>query len=103
MAEWTDRDGAMFPTLSPAQIVRLAPLGVRRRVAEGEVILDPGMFPPGLYVVLEGRLEVVSSSRSGEVRITSHGLGQFTGEVNILTAALVWSGRGRPRPANFSK
>jgi len=27
----------------------------------------------------------VSSSRSGEVRITSHGPGQFTGEVNILT------------------
>ena len=85
MAEWTDHDGAMFPTLSPAQIARLAPLGVRRRVAEGEVILDPGMVPPGLYVVLEGRLEVVSSSRSGEVRITSHGPGQFTGEVNILT------------------
>src|SRR5262252_6795963 len=85
MAEWTDHDGAMFPTLSPAQIARLAPLGVRRSVAEGEVILDPGMVPPGLYVVLEGRLEVVSSSRSGEVRITSHGPGQFTGEVNILT------------------
>src|SRR5215471_14177081 len=85
MAEWTDRDGAMFPTLTAAQIARLTPLGVRRRVAEGEVILDPGMVPRGLYVVLEGRLEVVSSSGTGEVHITALEPGQFTGEVNILT------------------
>ena len=85
MAEWTDYDGAMFPTLSASQIARLTPLGIRRRVAEGEIVLDPGTVPRGIFLVLEGRLEVVSSSRSGEVRITSHGPGQFTGEVNILT------------------
>jgi thioredoxin reductase (NADPH) len=85
MAERAHLNHAMFPTLSADQIARLVPLGVRRRVAEGEVILDPGMVPRGLYLVLAGRLEVVSSSRTGEVHITALGRGQFTGEVNILT------------------
>src|SRR5229473_3471417 len=69
MAETVDvaRD-AMFPKLSAAQIARLVPLGARR----------------SLFVVLEGRLEVVSPTKGGETHIAAHEPGQFTGEVNML-------------------
>jgi len=75
----------MFPKLNAAQIARLATLGTHRRVAQGEVILEPGTPGRSLFVVLEGRLEVVSPSNNGEIRITTLGPGKFTGEVNILT------------------
>jgi thioredoxin reductase (NADPH) len=77
-------DVAMFPTLSADQIARLVPLGVRRSVAQGEVIFEQGGASRSLCIVLEGRLEAVSPSKEGETLIAVHGAGQFTGEVNML-------------------
>jgi len=79
-----DRD-ALFPKLSVAQIARLAAFGVRRNVAAGEVIFEQGSSRRGLFIVLRGRLEIVSPSRDGEVRITIHEGGEFTGEVDVLS------------------
>ncbi len=79
----TARD-AMFPKLTAAQIARLASLGSRRAVAEGEVVVDQGASRRSLFVVLKGRLDVVSPTRDGENHITVHEPGQFTGEVNML-------------------
>ena len=76
---------AMFPKLDAALIARLVPLGTRRRVTAGEVIFDPGPSKRNFYVVLEGRLEIVSPSSEGEVRITIHEAGGFTGELDILS------------------
>jgi thioredoxin reductase (NADPH) len=85
MAEFNDvAPDVMFPKLSAAQIARLAPLGVRRSVPEGDVIIDQGATRRSLFVVLEGRLEAVSPSKDGETRITVHEPGQFTGEVNMV-------------------
>jgi thioredoxin reductase (NADPH) len=85
MAEWneTERE-AIFPKLTPAQIARLGSLGVRRQVAEGELINDQGTAARSLLVVLSGRLRVVSPTPGGEVLITVHEPGQFTGEVDML-------------------
>jgi thioredoxin reductase (NADPH) len=80
----SDRD-SMFPTLTAAQIARLDALGTRVRVAEGAVIFNPGDRAQSLFVVLEGRLEVVSPSEHGETRITFLDPGQFNGEVNMLS------------------
>ncbi len=79
----SERD-VMFPKLTAPQIARLASLGTRVKVAEGDVIFEPGARSQSLFVVLEGRLEVVSPSDNGETRITFHEAGQFTGEVNML-------------------
>ncbi len=79
----TARD-AMFPKLTAAQIARLASLGSRRAVAEGEVVVDQVASRRSLFVVLKGRLDVVSPTRDGENHITVHEPGQFTGEVNML-------------------
>src|ERR1700737_2326072 len=86
MAELTDtlRD-VMFPKLSAAQIARLAPLGVRRKATAGELIFDQGTARRSFFVVLEGRLEIVSPSQQGEIPITVNEAGEFTGEVDMLS------------------
>jgi len=85
MAEAIDlTTDAMFPKLTAAQIARLAAAGTRRTVTEGEVIFEQGETRRSLFVLLEGRLEAISPSRDGDVRITIYEPGQFTGEINIL-------------------
>ena len=85
-AETVDAAGdALFPKLSGAQIARLASIGVRRSVAEGEVIYDQGDARRSVFVVLEGRIEIGSQSRSGETHIAVLEPAQFTGEVNMLS------------------
>jgi thioredoxin reductase (NADPH) len=76
---------AMFPKLTEAQIARLASSGVRRSVAEGEIIFEQGAVGRSFFVVLEGSVEVVSPSANGETRITVHRAGDFTGEMDILS------------------
>jgi thioredoxin reductase (NADPH) len=75
---------ATFPTLTAAQIARLDPIGKRLKVSEGDVLFEAGARSQSLFVVLDGRLEVLSPSDGGETRITFHDPGQFTGEVNML-------------------
>ena len=85
MAETVDNTpDTMFPKLSAAQIARLVPLGARRSFAPAEMISDQGSAVRSLFVVLKGRLEVVSPTKDGETHITAHEPGQFTGEVNML-------------------
>ncbi len=75
----------MFPKLNDDQIARLAAVGVRRKLAEGEVIFDQGTERRSLFVVLNGRIEIVSPSRVGDVLITVHEGGEFTGELDMLS------------------
>lgn len=76
---------ALFPTLSAAQIARLDALGSRRKAAAGEVLFDRGATNISMFVVVEGGLEVMSLSQSGENNITVHHAGQFSGEANMIT------------------
>jgi thioredoxin reductase (NADPH) len=78
-------DDALFPKLTPAQIARLDSPGRRRKAVAGEVLFDRGATDGSVFVVVEGAIEVISVSHGGENRITVHGPGQFTGEVNIIT------------------
>src|SRR5438552_3853715 len=84
MAESSASRDSMFPKLTPAQIARLARVGTRRRVAAGEVIFEQGSVRQGVFVVIEGRLEIVSPSGDAEIPITVHQPGEFTGEVSML-------------------
>src|SRR5438128_1783687 len=86
----------IFPKLNASQIARLTPLGHRRRAAAGEILFDQGETHRGLFVLLEGGIEIVSPSMRGETVIAVHNAGDFTGEVDILSGrrSLV---RGRAR------
>lgn len=74
-----------FPTLTPAQLERIAPYGSRRSVAAGEVLTQPGRAVSHFYVVVSGAIEVRRAVRDGEMLITTHLPGAFSGEVGLLT------------------
>ncbi|HWE30266.1 MAG TPA: FAD-dependent oxidoreductase, partial [Polyangia bacterium] len=81
----TDRRAQMFPQLTEAQIARLAKHGKRRTVAAGEVIFEQGVTNAGVHVVLAGTMEIIGQGVAGEVLITVHGPGEFTGETSALS------------------
>jgi thioredoxin reductase (NADPH) len=79
------RAAQVFPTLTPAQIARIAAHGRRRAVKPGEVLLEAGARLVPFFIVAAGSLEAVQPTRDGEVLVTVHRPGQFTGEVNMLS------------------
>ncbi len=79
-----ERSEQVFPTLTPAQIARIASQGRRRRVQPGEILLDVG-DQLRFFVVTEGKIDIVSVSGPAESLIVTLQPGQFTGEVNLLS------------------
>ena len=75
----------IFPTLTPAQIRRVAVHGHIRTVERGEVLVEQGDTSVPFFVVITGELEIVRPYGSYETLITVHNSGQFTGEVNTLS------------------
>jgi thioredoxin reductase (NADPH) len=78
----TDR---IFPTLTSAQIARIAAHGRRRSIHAGEVLVEAGAPVVPVFVVVSGRIEIVRPSGTAEELVVVHAAGQFTGEINILS------------------
>ncbi len=81
----SSRAEQVFPTLTPAQIRRIAAHGHMRAAQRGEVLVEQGASAVPLFVVVSGELEVVRPSGVADTLVTVHGPGQFTGEVNTLS------------------
>lgn len=77
-------DDRRFPTLTAAQIARIAPYGRMRRTTQGETLIEAGERIVPFFVVISGSLDVVRPSSTVETLITTHGPGRFTGEINML-------------------
>jgi thioredoxin reductase (NADPH) len=84
----------IFPTLTPPQVARIAAHGSVRAIQRGEVLVEQGQPVVPFFVVVAGRLEVIrppdaaeaaGSSGGAETIVASHGPGQFSGEVNMLS------------------
>ena len=75
----------LFPTLTPAQIARIAAHGTKRSMTAGEVLMEPGARPAPFLVVLEGELQILRPSAGGDELIAALGPGQFGGETNLMT------------------
>jgi thioredoxin reductase (NADPH) len=80
-----DRRAERFPTLTAAQIARIAAVAKRRPMRAGEILFDQGDASAEVFVILSGSLEVVRPSLTGEDQITVHVAGEFTGEVSVLS------------------
>src|SRR5436190_398450 len=78
------RDDQLFPTLTPAQIDRVAAHGRRRHVEAGQVLVEAGQAEHSFFAVVEGEVEVIRTSCDGEEVVTTHHQGQFSGEINLL-------------------
>ena len=76
----------MFPALTAAQIARVAQHG-RVQVVPGEVLFEVGQTVVPFCVVTQGRVQIVRPAATGDTVITTHGPGEFTGEVNMLSGA----------------
>ncbi|HEY1263798.1 MAG TPA: FAD-dependent oxidoreductase [Terriglobales bacterium] len=96
-----DANTQAFPALTDTQISRLRPGGGLRQVRRGEVLFEPDDTSVPFFVLLSGGMEIVQPTLSGEREIVTHGPGQFTGEMNMIsgTRSLV---RGRvTEPGEF--
>ena len=77
-------DGA-FPTLTEAQIARIAAHGTRHSVERGEVLIETGAHNTRFFVIVRGEIQVVRNENDVETVVTVHTAGKFTGEVNMLS------------------
>jgi thioredoxin reductase (NADPH) len=75
----------MFPTLTPAQVSRIAGHGSVRRVSPGEILVEAGDRVVPFFVVTSGQIEIVRPARTSDDVIVVHKPGEFTGEVNMLS------------------
>src|SRR5262245_11489790 len=71
----------IYPTLTPEQIERIAPLGRERRFDAGDILFEPGTTNRPLMVVLEGEIEILADQGS---LITVHRPGNFSGDVDLI-------------------
>lgn len=77
-------DPNVFPVLTPEQLRRAAGYGRKRSIDQGEVLLDVGDQAPRVFIVTQGRLEIVRPAGTRQDFVTELGPGQFSGEVSTL-------------------
>ena len=75
----------IVPTLTEAQMARVAAHGQVRRVERGQVMVEAGERTARFFVVVSGQIEIVRPTGAGEDLIVVYGPGMFTGEVNLLS------------------
>src|SRR5215472_12173570 len=79
------RSEQIFPTLTAAQIARVAKHGRTRTVRSGEVLVEPGDRAIPFFVVVSGELEAVRPTGTIETLLLIVRAGQFTGEISTLS------------------
>ena len=81
------RQPEAFPVLTPAQIARIRPHAVARPVQLGEILFEPGTVRMSCFVIVSGKLEISMPRLSGDQVFTTHGPGQFSGDVVLISGA----------------
>src|SRR5437016_12068592 len=80
-----DASTQAFPVLTAAQIDRVLPIGRVRQVQRGEILFEPGDTNVPFFVLLSGGMEIVQPDLAGERLIATHALGEFTGEMTMIS------------------
>ncbi len=75
----------LFPTLTGAQMARIAARGRRRAIARGEVLVEVGDSNVPFFVVVSGEVQALRPTGATEILIVAHGPGQFSGEAIMIT------------------
>jgi len=74
-----------FPILTASQINRIRPGAKLRRVAKDEILFEPGDTNVPFFVLLSGAMEIVQPGLAGESPVATHGPGEFTGEMTMVS------------------
>lgn len=77
----------LFSSLSSKELKRLEPLFHDRRYAEGEVVFEQGEEGLGMYVVVEGKVQILTRNRNQTKPIADLVGGSFFGELALLDGA----------------
>lgn len=85
MSAREDRNAVAFALLSPAQLAEIEAFGSERPMRAGELLFRAGETSHDLFVILEGRAEVVAPQGEDPEVIADYGRGGFAGELNLLT------------------
>jgi len=83
---YVSRAEHVFPTLTPAQMARIAAHGHVRKVTAGELLFDVGMPNDRFFVITEGAINVSMTVDGLEDVLVTHHAGGFTGEAGMLSA-----------------
>jgi thioredoxin reductase (NADPH) len=73
-----------FPVLTQEQVERASMGGMPHTFRAGEVLIEHGQATPGVFVVLDGQLEITRQWDRSPTLITRLEKGQFTGECGTL-------------------
>ena len=82
-----DPQAEAFPVLTSAQIDRIRPYGAARTVRVGEILFEAGDLGLPCFVVLSGKLDIVITRLSGEHVFATHGPGNFSGDMVLISGA----------------
>jgi thioredoxin reductase (NADPH) len=80
----------MFPKLTPAQLARFSAHSRRRETTAGEILLDVGERPAGIFIVAAGSIEARAPTSDAHTATCGYNLmnlltaGDFTGEMSSL-------------------
>ena len=74
----------LFPTLTSAQIARIASHGVTRPITRGEVLIEGGQTDVPFFVLKAGEIEVIRPSGLGDLLVAVLGPAQFTGDISMI-------------------
>jgi thioredoxin reductase (NADPH) len=74
----------LFPTLTSAQIARIASHGVTRPTTRGEVLIEGGQTDVPFFVLKVGEIEVIRPSGLGDLLVAVLRPAQFTGDVSMI-------------------
>lgn len=74
-----------FPVFSGRDLERLVARGHRRDVKAGDVLFAQGDRAFCFYVILAGAVDIIEHATDTPHVVTTHRVGQFTGDVDMLT------------------
>ena len=84
LSDATTATERLFPTLTAAQLARIATHGRRRPITAGEILIEVGDNDVPFFVVVSGAIRILRPSTTVETLIVTHRPGQFLGEVNMM-------------------
>ena len=74
----------LFPTLTSAQMARIATHAHRRRMTAGEILVEVGDKLVPFFVVISGAVQILRPAGATETLIVTHRPGEFLGEGNMI-------------------
>lgn len=83
----TQADAAAFPTLSDAQLDRIAAYGLVRRVATGDVLFTPSDPGYDFFALVDTAITILHRGGGEDRVVARHGPGRFIGDLGLMTGA----------------